>query len=179
VIDDSQVRAQAAELRDHSLVITTGIGKSGKVADLVAALWQSVGIQAVYIHATDLLHGGLNIFMGMDELDTSIVMFSHSGTTDEIRQIMLEVGKSRDSADLWLVTSVDIEDDLIDDLTVYDFTTDGSIHGTIPFQSLIEQMSWGARVACAVADNLEASDLLAGHPSGALALKYQREIHDE
>lgn len=178
MIDDAQIKAQSVDLRDRHLIITTGVGKSGKVADLVAAVWQSVGLAATYIHATDLLHGGLNVFMATDELDTVIVMFSNSGTTQEIRDVMAEIGKSRDSADLWLVTGNDIEDNLIDDLTVYDFTTDGSRHGTIPFHSLVQQLTWGCRIASAVADDLEASDLLAGHPSGALAVKYAREIHD-
>jgi arabinose-5-phosphate isomerase len=176
MMDTDEKKEVTSELKMADVVICTGVGKSGKMADVIASLWQSVGIPAQFVHATDLCHGGLNAFM-RGEIPHILVLFSHSGMTPEILHLIEYVNEKRLEADTWLVTSSEEAFD-VDRTFVYRFETDGSVHGTIPFYSLIEQLTFGAEVASYLADDLPAEDLLAGHPGGALASAYKREIYD-
>ncbi|HZG53583.1 MAG TPA: SIS domain-containing protein, partial [Pyrinomonadaceae bacterium] len=42
-------------------VVVVGVGKSGNVAQKIAATLTSTGTLAVYLHPSDALHGGLGI----------------------------------------------------------------------------------------------------------------------
>jgi arabinose-5-phosphate isomerase len=61
-------------------VVVVGVGKSGNVAQKVAATLTSTGTTAVYLHPSDALHGGLGIVIA----DDVVVVISNSGETDEI-----------------------------------------------------------------------------------------------
>ena len=58
---------------------TTGVGKSGIAALYMADLFASADLPATFIHATELLHGGI----GRIQPNDTIVGFSASGTTQE------------------------------------------------------------------------------------------------
>lgn len=61
-------------------VVVIGVGKSGNIAEKVAATMTSTGTAAVYLHPSDALHGGLGIVTSEDV----VVALSNSGETDEI-----------------------------------------------------------------------------------------------
>ncbi|MCC7441733.1 MAG: KpsF/GutQ family sugar-phosphate isomerase [Bdellovibrionales bacterium] len=61
-------------------IIVTGIGKSGKVGQKIAATLSSTGSLAVFLHPTEGLHGDLGIVQTSD----CILALSHSGTTEEL-----------------------------------------------------------------------------------------------
>jgi arabinose-5-phosphate isomerase len=61
-------------------VVILGIGKSGIIAQKIAATMTSVGTAAVYLHPSDALHGGLGIVQSEDV----VIVLSNSGETDEI-----------------------------------------------------------------------------------------------
>jgi len=77
---------QALELlRDcRGKVILMGVGKSGNIAEKVAATLTSTGTAAVYLHPSDALHGGLGIVTS----DDVVVALSNSGETDEVITIL-------------------------------------------------------------------------------------------
>lgn len=80
-LDEASVeRAVALLLACAGKVITTGIGKSGNIAQKIAATMTSTGTPALYLHPSDALHGGL----GMVGADDVVVAISNSGETDEI-----------------------------------------------------------------------------------------------
>jgi arabinose-5-phosphate isomerase len=65
-------------------VVITGIGKSAIIAQKIVATFNSTGQKAVFMHATDALHGDLGI---IDDQD--IIMFlSKSGDTPEIKVVL-------------------------------------------------------------------------------------------
>ena len=74
-------------------VVVVGVGKSGNVAQKIAATLTSTGTLAVYLHPSDALHGGLGIVTPADV----VIMISNSGETDEILA-MLPFLKHRRSA---------------------------------------------------------------------------------
>jgi arabinose-5-phosphate isomerase len=61
-------------------VVVLGVGKSGIIAQKIAATMTSVGTAALYLHPSDALHGGLGIVQSQDV----VMLLSNSGETDEI-----------------------------------------------------------------------------------------------
>ncbi|HEX8847201.1 MAG TPA: KpsF/GutQ family sugar-phosphate isomerase [Pyrinomonadaceae bacterium] len=61
-------------------VVLVGVGKSGNIAEKIAATLTSTGTAAIYLHPSDALHGGLGIVTAED----TVVALSNSGETDEI-----------------------------------------------------------------------------------------------
>lgn len=61
-------------------IIATGIGKSGHIAEKIAATFTSTGAPCVYLNCVNAVHGDLGL---VSEGDV-ILIFSYSGETDEI-----------------------------------------------------------------------------------------------
>src|SRR4051794_26539830 len=66
------------------VIFFTGVGKSGFVAQKVAATMMSTGTKAFYLPPIDALHGDL----GMVSSDDLVVLFSKSGETEELLQLL-------------------------------------------------------------------------------------------
>src|SRR5437764_1773081 len=65
-------------------VVTVGVGKSGHIAQKVAATLTSTGTPAVFLHPSDALHGGIGLVNGEDVA----VVFSNSGETAEVLELL-------------------------------------------------------------------------------------------
>ena len=61
-------------------VVLVGLGKSGIIAQKIAATMTSTGTGAIYLHPSDALHGGLGIVAAEDV----VIALSNSGETDEV-----------------------------------------------------------------------------------------------
>lgn len=83
-LDDSFARAVEALLACHGKVIVTGLGKSGAIGRKIAATLASTGTPAIFLHATEGVHGDLGI-IARDDL---VLAISYSGETDEFTLIM-------------------------------------------------------------------------------------------
>ena len=65
-------------------IILLGVGKSGIIAQKIAATMISSGTAAVNLNPSDALHGGLGIVTA----DDVVLMLSNSGETDELLQLL-------------------------------------------------------------------------------------------
>ncbi len=65
-------------------VIVTGMGKSGHIANKVAATLASTGTPAFYVHPGEASHGD----MGMITADDSVLALSNSGSTPELLTLL-------------------------------------------------------------------------------------------
>jgi arabinose-5-phosphate isomerase len=65
-------------------VVVLGVGKSGIIAQKIAATMTSSGTAAIYLHPSDALHGGLGIVTP----DDVVMMLSNSGETDELIELL-------------------------------------------------------------------------------------------
>src|SRR5437773_545978 len=65
-------------------IIVLGVGKSGIIAQKIAATMTSSGTAAIHLHPSDALHGGLGIVSQGD----AILMLSNSGETDELVELL-------------------------------------------------------------------------------------------
>ena len=76
-----QVKRAIELLHDcRGKVVMVGVGKSGNIAEKIAATLTSTGTAALYLHPSDALHGGLGILSS----DDVVIALSNSGETDEI-----------------------------------------------------------------------------------------------
>ncbi|HEV2912439.1 MAG TPA: KpsF/GutQ family sugar-phosphate isomerase [Pyrinomonadaceae bacterium] len=83
-------------------VVLLGLGKSGIIAQKIAATLTSTGTGAIYLHPSDALHGGLGIVAAEDV----VIVLSNSGETDEL-VAMLPFLKRRGVPIIALVGSLD------------------------------------------------------------------------
>jgi arabinose-5-phosphate isomerase len=65
-------------------VVLFGVGKSGIIAQKIAATMTSSGTAAISLHPSDALHGGLGIVTG----DDVVIMLSNSGETEELLTLL-------------------------------------------------------------------------------------------
>jgi arabinose-5-phosphate isomerase len=65
-------------------IVVIGVGKSGIIAQKIAATLVSTGSPALFLHPSDALHGGLGIVTP----DDVFILLSNSGETDELVQLL-------------------------------------------------------------------------------------------
>lgn len=79
-IDDNLARAVEIILSCEGKVITTGIGKSGHIAQKIASTLSSTGTPAHFLHPSEALHGDLGV---IDHKDVLLAV-SNSGESPEV-----------------------------------------------------------------------------------------------
>lgn len=79
-IDERFDRACSLLLACQGHIIVTAIGKSGHIANKMAATLSSTGTPAFFMHAAEAIHGDLGMITSKD----AVIAISHSGTTPEI-----------------------------------------------------------------------------------------------
>jgi arabinose-5-phosphate isomerase len=83
-LDSNFYRAVQLVLKQNSKVIITGIGKSGHIAQKIVSTFCSTGTPAVFLHATEAVHGDLGIYTPGDPT----ILVSKSGTTAELVRLI-------------------------------------------------------------------------------------------
>ena len=82
-------RAVRTIAKSRGRVIVTGIGKSGIIANKIAATLTSTGTQAIYVHAGEALHGDIGIISSNDIL----IAIGKSGESGELNTLLPIVRK--------------------------------------------------------------------------------------
>lgn len=83
-LDSSFEKACDVILKCTGKVITIGLGKSGYIAAKSAATFSSTGTPALFLHATEALHGDMGVISKKD----LIIFFSNSGETKELLTLL-------------------------------------------------------------------------------------------
>jgi arabinose-5-phosphate isomerase len=101
-------------------VVVTGMGKSGIIAQKIAATLSSTGSAALFLHPAEAVHGDLGVLMPGDV----VVALSASGETEEILRLLATLKRKGDAlisfcckldstlalaSDVWLDVSVERE----------------------------------------------------------------------
>ncbi len=71
-------------LRSNGKLVTTGIGKSGVIAQKIAQTLTSTGTVSIFLHPSDAIHGGLGA-VGRDDVALAL---SNSGETEELLALL-------------------------------------------------------------------------------------------
>ena len=164
----SESIVDAAKLIDNhnGKVMICGLGKSGLIAQKIAATFCSVGRKAVFLHAVDALHGDLGIF----EAGDPTIVISKSGSTEEIVKL-IPILKEFESPLIGIVGNMNSL--IINDL---DITLDASVDneadplGIVPTSSTTLTLSIGDALAGVLMSikGFNKDDFARYHPSGTL-----------
>ena len=165
-VSESIVDAAKLIHNHNGKVMICGLGKSGLIAQKIAATFCSVGRKAVFLHAVDALHGDLGIF---DAGDPTIVI-SKSGSTEEIVRL-IPILKEFESPLIGIVGNMNSS--IIDDLDiVLDASVDNEADplGIVPTSSTTLTLSIGDALAGVLMSvkGFNKNDFARFHPSGSL-----------
>jgi arabinose-5-phosphate isomerase len=84
VIDDNFLKAVDIINDCKGKLIISGMGKSGHIANKIAATFASTGTTAIFVHPAEASHGDL----GMISKDDVAILLSNSGETAELKDII-------------------------------------------------------------------------------------------
>jgi arabinose-5-phosphate isomerase len=157
-------------------VLVTGIGKSGVIAQKIAATLTSTGTPATYVHPIESLHGDL----GLVERDTVAIVLSKSGETDELFGLLaalarLEVPIIALTGDRG--SSLAKASRVVLDASV---TEEACPHDLAPTTSTAVALALGDALAVALLERkgFKRSDFAALHPGGRLGRKLLLRVAD-
>jgi arabinose-5-phosphate isomerase len=150
-------------------VIVSGIGKSGHIAQKVAATLASTGTPAYFVHPSEASHGDLGMITGDDVL----LAFSWSGETAEFSGLITYAARfavpivsvtSRATSTLANASAVAL---------VVPQSKEACPHGLAPTTSTLMQLALGDCLAIALLESkgFSATDFKALHPGGQLGAK--------
>ena len=151
-------------IKCQSKVILCGVGKSGLIANKIAATLSSVGTPSFYLSASDSSHGDLGSISKKDIL----ILISNSGETNELKNIIQYANRNKvlligivSKKDSILYRSSDIK------LLIPNVTEAG---GIIPTSSTTSQLALGDALAIATMKKrkFNKKDFKKIHPAGSL-----------
>lgn len=146
-------------------LIFTGIGKSGHVAQLLAATFCSVGIPALFLHAAEALHGDV----GMVRPGDVCCMISKSGHGHELA-LLAKVLAGRNIPTALLACQKGSLYQLVDIGVVLPLNQEACGHDVVPTSSLLVTLSFGHAIALQLAHERGFTPDVFGqqHPAGSL-----------
>ena len=148
----------------QSKVVLCGVGKSGLIANKIAATLSSVGTPSFYLSASDSSHGDLGSLTKKDIL----ILLSYSGQTNELKNIIQYANRNKilligimSKKDSILYKASDIK------LLIPQVTESG---GMIPTSSTTVQLALGDALAISTMKQkkFKQSDFKKIHPAGSL-----------
>ena len=150
----------------HSRVIVSGMGKSGHIANKIAATLASTGTLAYYVHPSEAAHGDL----GMIDKDDVVLCLSRSGDTPELTDLLAYV--KRFSIALIAITS-NAESILAQTAQIcllLPKVAEACPNGLAPTTSTTMQLALGDALAVALLQKrgFTATDFKNFHPGGKL-----------
>ena len=165
-IDDQFMSAVRLIQRHPGKIVVTGLGKSGFVAQKLAATLCSTGTPAAFLHPVDALHGDVGIYAVGDPT----IVLSKSGTTLELLRL-IPVLRGLDSPLIGIVgnrtSPLGREVDILLDASV---RAEADPYNLVPTASSAVATALGDALALAVrqARNLTPEDFAQLHPAGQL-----------
>ncbi|MDP2712956.1 MAG: KpsF/GutQ family sugar-phosphate isomerase [Solirubrobacteraceae bacterium] len=175
---DERFVAAAAALAgiDGGKVLALGVGKSGLVAQKLAATLRSAGLPALYLSASDSLHGDLGVVGPRD----AALLLSKSGATSELMTLVPHL-RAR-GVTLIAITGTPgsplaRESDIVLDGSV---EREGCPLDAAPMASALVASAIGDALAAAVmrARGFTAEDFARLHPAGALGARLTLSVAD-
>lgn len=98
-IDPARVEAVVQACAEtKGLLIFTGVGKSGIIAEKIAMTMISTGTKALYLPTTNFLHGDIGIISPED----TVIMLSKSGETEELVNLVPYIQKKGAKIIAWV-----------------------------------------------------------------------------
>ncbi|MGC2596146.1 MAG: KpsF/GutQ family sugar-phosphate isomerase, partial [Rhabdochlamydiaceae bacterium] len=163
-------------LKIKGLIIFTGVGKSGIIAEKIAMTMISTGTKALYLPPTNFLHGDLGILSENDLL----VLMSRSGETEELLNL-LPFAKKRGARLLAIVSNSYSRLAKQCDLSVHlPFEKELCPFDLAPTTSTTVQLLFGDLLAIALmrSKGFDLSAYALNHPSGVIGKKMSVTVEE-
>jgi len=163
-------------LENNGKIIVTGMGKSGKIAQKIAATLSSTGNLAVYLHPSEALHGDLGVISSKDV----VFALSNSGKTPELVEL-LQIIKGRGLPIVSITGQANSPASQISDYWI-----DGGVekeadpNNLAPTSSTTLSLVVGDAIALALVQmrNLTIDDFTDNHPGGTLGRRLRLRTSD-
>lgn len=158
------------------LIILTGVGKSGLVAEKIAVTLTSTGSRAFFLSPSNALHGDI----GIVSKDDVFIMISKSGESDELLQMV----PSLRNKGVKLVAMVNRPNSRLekacDHCIVLPFKEELCPYDMVPTTSTVIQMLFGDVVAIALMmqKNFSLADFAMNHPAGKIGRTLTLRVQD-
>lgn len=156
--------------------VIIGVGKSGVIAQKIAQTLTSTGTTAVFVQASDALHGGLGVVAAEDV----VIALSNSGETDEILAILPTL-KHRGAEIVAIVGNTNStlagQADVVLDATV---DKEACPLNLAPTASTTVALAIGDALAMALMESkgLTSEDFAVNHPAGRLGKRLTLRVSD-
>ena len=151
----------------QSKVILCGVGKSGLIANKIAATFSSIGAPAFFLSASNSSHGDLGSITKKDIL----ILISYSGETNELRNIIQYANRNK----ILLIGIVSKKDSILHKASDIKLLTPQvkESGGIIPTSSTSVQLALGDALAISIMKQkkFKKLDFKKLHPAGALGAK--------
>jgi arabinose-5-phosphate isomerase len=163
-------------LEEGGKIIVTGVGKSGKVGQKIAATLSSTGSLAVFLHPTEGLHGDLGIIRPKDV----ILALSYTGNTDELIRMIPSLKSLQ-------VKIIGLGGNSHSQLAMHcDAWIDGQVegeacpHNLAPTSSTTLALALGDAIAVTLMQlrGFNAASFALNHPGGSLGRKLNLRVRD-
>ena len=172
---------QFAEAVQHvanlpSILVVTGLGKSGLIAQKAAATLSSTGTRSVFVHPVEALHGDL----GVVSKDSSLLALSKSGRNqetidfaDQFRQVThgRVISLSESDSPLAHVSDIAIAIPKLPEIDSWDLAPTTSSLTSLAICDILA-------ICVQKAKNFTAKDFAQYHPSGALGKRLLLDVDD-
>ncbi len=157
-------------------IVLSGVGKSGLIAQKIAATFVSTGTKALFLHPLDALHGNLGALSGSD----LFLAFSKSGESEELLALMPHVRK-KGAFTISVVSNASSRLAKLSDLIAkLPLQKELCPYGLAPTTSTASQLIFGDCLAIALmeARAFSAADFAENHPGGLLGRKMMLKVSD-
>jgi len=175
-LDDSFAGVVSFLSTSKGRLILTGIGKSANVATKIVATLNSTGTPAVFMHASDAIHGDLGII----QPDDTVMMLSKSGDTPEIK-VLIPLIKNFGNKIIGLTANKESFLAQNSDFLLHTpMEKEACPNNLAPTTSTTLQMVMGDALAIALLENRGFSDqdFARYHPGGILGKKLYLRVSD-
>ncbi len=154
---------------DKGRVIISGMGKSGHIAQKIAATMASTGTPSFFVHPAEASHGD----MGMITRNDLVILLSNSGETAELKDIIAYCKRSG----IYLVGIVRRKTSaLVDaaDIPIILPDTPEANNVNAPTTSTTQMLALGDAIAVALLEKsgFESADFKVFHPGGKLGAQF-------
>ena len=189
ILSESNSIAKLADLLDNSFaeavqliyncktrLIVTGIGKSAIIAQKIVASMNSTGTPALFLHASEAIHGDL----GMVQDNDVIICISKSGNSPEIKTLvplLTRFGNKLIAITGNMTSFLAKNSHLILDTTV---ASESCPNNLAPTDSTTAQLVMGDALTVCLIEmrNFQPEDFAKFHPGGALGKKLLLKVSD-
>jgi len=157
-------------------IVVTGVGKSGKVGQKIAATLCSTGSLAVFVHPTEGLHGDLGVVQSKD----AVLALSYTGNTEEVVRLLPSLKKMS-------IPIVGLGGNPASHLASYcDVWLDGQVeqeacpHNLAPTTSTTLALAIGDAIAITLMQlrGFDSQAFAENHPGGSLGRKLSLTVRD-